>query len=197
MQCKFFSLQSVRPTPQNDAVTVHFKPITLKASESKYTKVASISFDASKAKKPSQFSGKITVKAKEKSYSKLEIPYQAEVLDGYLGFDHAATLFHIRDSPADPVERPIYLTNTFSFAILIHDVLLPEEAKTMFKVHNFSKPVLILPNGSGYIFTLFFMPSTSSMHIDNNILLITNASKFHLPVRVYTGFLDVSMLPAF
>ncbi|XP_045443208.1 transmembrane protein 131 isoform X6 [Pipistrellus kuhlii] len=184
-------ITSVRPTPQNDAITVHFKPITLKASESKYTKVASISFDASKAKKPSQFSGKITVKAKEKSYSKLEIPYQAEVLDGYLGFDHAATLFHIRDSPADPVERPIYLTNTFSFAILIHDVLLPEEAKTMFKVHNFSKPVLILPNESGYIFTLFFMPSTSSVHIDNNILLITNASKFHLPVRVYTGFLDV------
>ncbi|XP_057413954.1 transmembrane protein 131 isoform X3 [Balaenoptera acutorostrata] len=188
-------ITSVRPTPQNDAITVHFKPITLKASESKYTKVASISFDASKAKKPSQFSGKITVKAKEKSYSKLEIPYQAEVLDGYLGFDHSATLFHIRDTPADPVERPVYLTNTFSFAILIHDVLLPEEAKTMFKVHNFSKPVLILPNGSGYIFTLFFMPSTSSMHIDNNILLITNASKFHLPVRVYTGFLDYFVLP--
>uniref|UniRef100_A0A8I3WCJ1 Transmembrane protein 131 n=1 Tax=Callithrix jacchus TaxID=9483 RepID=A0A8I3WCJ1_CALJA len=188
-------ITSIRPTPQNDAITVHFKPITLKASESKYTKVASISFDASKAKKPSQFSGKITVKAKEKSYSKLEIPYQAEVLDGYLGFDHAATLFHIRDSPADPVERPIYLTNTFSFAILIHDVLLPEEAKTMFKVHNFSKPVLILPNESGYIFTLLFMPSTSSMHIDNNILLITNASKFHLPVRVYTGFLDYFVLP--
>eukprot|EP00069_Balaena_mysticetus_P010408 bmy_06870T0 len=188
-------ITSIRPTPQNDAITVHFKPITLKASESKYTKVASISFDASKAKKPSQFSGKITVKAKEKSYSKLEIPYQAEVLDGYLGFDHSATLFHIRDTPADPVERPVYLTNTFSFAILIHDVLLPEEAKTMFKVHNFSKPVLILPNGSGYIFTLFFMPSTSSMHIDNNILLITNASKFHLPVRVYTGFLDYFVLP--
>lgn len=52
----------------------------------------------------------------------------------YLGFDHAATLFHIQDSPADPVERPIYLTNTFSFAILIHDVLLPEEARIMFQV---------------------------------------------------------------
>ncbi|KAM9054189.1 transmembrane protein 131 isoform 1-T1 [Megaptera novaeangliae] len=188
-------ITSVRPTPQNDAITVHFKPITLKASESKYTKVASISFDASKAKKPSQFSGKITVKAKEKSYSKLEIPYQAEVLDGYLGFDHSATLFHIRDTPADPVERPVYLTNTFSFAVLIHDVLLPEEAKTMFKVHNFSKPVSILPDGSGYIFTLCFMPSTSSVHIDNNILLVTNASKFHLPVRVYTGFLDYFVLP--
>uniref|UniRef100_A0A8C9F027 Transmembrane protein 131 n=1 Tax=Pavo cristatus TaxID=9049 RepID=A0A8C9F027_PAVCR len=191
----FDCLQSVRPTPQNEAITVHFKPVTLKASESKYTKVASISFDASKAKKASQSSGKITVKAKEKSYSKLEIPYQAEVLDGYLGFDHAATLFHIRDGASDSVERPIYLTNTFNFAVLIHDVVLPEEARPMFKVQNFSKPVLIPPNESRYIFTLYFMPSTSSVHIDNNILLITNASKFHLPVRAYTGFLDYFVLP--
>nr|XP_006137481.1 transmembrane protein 131 isoform X2 [Pelodiscus sinensis] len=188
-------ITSVRATPQNEAITVHFKPVTLKASESKYTKVASISFDASKAKRPAQSSGKITVKAKEKSYSKLEIPYQVEILDGYLGFDHAATLFHIRDSPADSVERPIYLTNTFNFAVLIHDVVLPEEVKTMFKVQNFSKPVLIPPNESIYIFTLYFMPSTSSVHIDNNILLITNASKFQLPVRAYTGFLDYFVLP--
>uniref|UniRef100_A0A8C4KTX3 Transmembrane protein 131 n=1 Tax=Equus asinus asinus TaxID=83772 RepID=A0A8C4KTX3_EQUAS len=155
-------ITSVRPTPQNDAITVHFKPITLKASESKYTKVASISFD-----------DRFTIRF-----------YITALVD-----------FFVNYSPADAVERPIYLTNTFSFAILIHDVLLPEEAKTMFKVHNFSKPVLILPNESEYIFTLFFMPSTSSMHIDNNILLITNASKFHLPVRVYTGFLDYFVLP--
>ncbi|XP_069826950.1 transmembrane protein 131 isoform X2 [Dendropsophus ebraccatus] len=188
-------ITSVRSTPQNDAITVHFKPITLKASESKYTKVASISFDASKAKKSSQFSGKITVKAKEKTYSKLEIPYQAEVLDGYLGFDHAATLFHIRDSPSDPVERPIFLTNTFNFAVLIHDVLLPEDAKAMFKIQNFSSHVLISPGESRYIFSLTFTPSTSSVHIDSNILLITNASKFHLPIRAYTGFLDYFILP--
>ncbi|XP_015266688.1 PREDICTED: transmembrane protein 131 isoform X1 [Gekko japonicus] len=188
-------ITSVRPTPQNEAITIHFKPITLRASENKYTKVASISFDASKAKRPLQFSGKITVKAKEKSYSKLEIPYQAEVLDGYLGFDQAATLFHIRDNPADSVERPIYLTNTFNFAVLIHDITLPEEIKLIFKVHNFSKPVLIPPNKSRYIFTLHFVASLSSLHIDNNILLITNASKFHLPVRAYTGFLDYFVLP--
>ncbi|XP_041440160.1 transmembrane protein 131 isoform X1 [Xenopus laevis] len=188
-------ITSVRSTPQNDAVTVHFKPITLKASESKYTKVASISFDASKSKKPSQFSGKITVKAKEKSYSKLEIPYQAEVLDGYLGFDHAATLFHIRDSPSDPVDRAIFLTNTFNFAILIHDVLLPEDAKPMFKIQNFSSHVLIPAGESRYIFSLLFTPSTSSVHIDSNILLITNASKFHLPLRAYTGFLNYFVLP--
>ncbi|XP_042314337.1 transmembrane protein 131-like [Sceloporus undulatus] len=188
-------ITSIRPTPQNEAVTVHFKPVTLRASESKYTKVASISFDASKAKRPPQFSGKITVKAKEKSYSKLEIPYQAEVLDGYLGFDHAATLFHIGDSPEDSVERPIYLTNTFNFAVFIHDIILPEEIRTTFKIQNFSKPVLIPPNESRYIFTLYFVASFSSLHIDNNILLITNASKFHLPVRAYTGFLDYFVLP--
>ncbi|KAI5109355.1 transmembrane protein 131 isoform X1 [Silurus meridionalis] len=186
---KDVSIMSVRPAPANEAVAVEFKQVTLKAGESRYTKVASISFDASKARRPDQFSGKITVKAKEKSYSKLEIPYQAEVLEGYLGFDHTATLFHIRDSPVDPVDRPIYLTNTFNFAIRIHNVSLPDDVK-MFNVHNFSTPVLIPPHESRYIFSLLFRPVRPSIHIDSNILLITNASKFHLPVRAYTGFLE-------
>uniref|UniRef100_A0A673J3T3 Transmembrane protein 131-like n=1 Tax=Sinocyclocheilus rhinocerous TaxID=307959 RepID=A0A673J3T3_9TELE len=43
---KDVSIMSVRPTPSNEAVTVDFKQITLKAGESRYTKVASISFDA-------------------------------------------------------------------------------------------------------------------------------------------------------
>uniref|UniRef100_A0A673JE07 Transmembrane protein 131-like n=1 Tax=Sinocyclocheilus rhinocerous TaxID=307959 RepID=A0A673JE07_9TELE len=42
---KDVSIMSVRPTPSNEAVTVDFKQITLKAGESRYTKVASISFD--------------------------------------------------------------------------------------------------------------------------------------------------------
>ncbi|KAJ4919819.1 hypothetical protein JOQ06_022212, partial [Pogonophryne albipinna] len=188
-------ITSVRTTPSNEAVTVEFKAVTLKAGESRYTKVASISFDASKARRSYQFSGKITVKAKEKSYSKLEIPYQAEVLDGYLGFDHTATLFHIRDSPVDPVDRPIFLTNAFGFAIRIHNVSLPDEAKTMFNAQNFSAPILIPAHESRYIFSLLFRPVRPSIHIDSNILLITNASKFHLPVRAYTGFLEPLVLP--
>ncbi|XP_048090803.1 transmembrane protein 131-like [Alosa alosa] len=188
-------ITSIRPTPSNDAVSIEFKQITLKAGENKYTKVASISFDASKVKRPPQTSGKITVKAKEKSYSKLEIPYQAEVLEGYLGFDHTVTLFHIRDSPPDPQDRPIVLTNTFNFPILIHDVSLPEEAKTMFRVQNFSDSVLVPPREARYIFSLHFRPSRPSIHIDSNILLVTNASRFHLPVRAYTGFLEPLVLP--
>ncbi|XP_030646920.1 transmembrane protein 131 [Chanos chanos] len=192
---KDVSIMSVRPTPSNEAITVGFKQITLKAGESRYTKVASIRFDASKARRPYQFSGKITVKAKEKSYSKLEIPYQAEVLEGYLGFDHTATLFHIRDSPVDPVDRPIFLTNTFSFSIHVHNVSLADDAKTMFTVHNFSAPILIPPHESRYMFSLLFRPVRPSIHIDSNILLVTNASKFHLPVRAYTGFLEPMVLP--
>uniref|UniRef100_A0A3B3D1M3 Transmembrane protein 131 n=1 Tax=Oryzias melastigma TaxID=30732 RepID=A0A3B3D1M3_ORYME len=188
-------ITSVRTTPSNEAVTVDFKAVTLKAGESRYTKVASISFD-SKARTPYQFSGKITVKAKEKSYPKLEIPYQAEVLD-YLGFDHTATLFHIRDSPVDPVSRPVFLTNAFGFSIQIHNVSLSEEAKTMFssQVQNFSTPILIPAHDSRNVFSLLFRPVRPSIHIDSNILLITNASKFHLPVRAYTGFLEPLVLP--
>ncbi|KAG7228706.1 hypothetical protein INR49_008484 [Caranx melampygus] len=188
-------ITSVRTTPSNEAVTVDFKAVTLKAGESRYTNVARITFDPSKARRPYQFSGKITVKAKEKSYSKLEIPYQAEVLEGYLGFDHTATLFHIRDSPVDPVDRPIFLTNAFNFATRIHNVSLPEEAKTMFNVQNFTAPILIPPHESRYIFSLLFRPVRPSIHIDSNILLVTNASKFHLPVRAYTGFLEPLVLP--
>ncbi|XP_057696827.1 transmembrane protein 131 isoform X2 [Corythoichthys intestinalis] len=188
-------ITSVRTTPSNEAVTIDFKAITLRAGESRYTKVAIISFDASKARKQYQFFGKITVKAKEKSYSKLEIPYQADVLEGYLGFDHTSTLFHIRDSPVDPMDRPVSLTNAFSFDIRIHNVSLPEEAKTMFNVQNFSAPVLIPAHESRYIFSLLFQPVRPSIHIDSNILLITNASKFHLPIRAYTGFLETHVLP--
>ncbi|XP_071402504.1 transmembrane protein 131-like isoform X2 [Centroberyx affinis] len=192
---KDVQITSIRTSPSNDAVTIDFKAITLKAGENKYTKVASISFDASKVQKPSQSSGKITVKAKEKSYSKLEIPYQAEVLDGYLGFDHTVTLFHIRDSVTEPMVKPIHLTNTFHFAICIHDVALPDEATTMFKVLNFSQPVLVPPQASRYIFSLEFRPLRPSTHIDSNMLLVTNASKFHLPIRAYTGFLESLALP--
>ncbi|XP_077390366.1 transmembrane protein 131 isoform X3 [Festucalex cinctus] len=188
-------ITSIRTTPSNEAITIDFKAVTLRAGESRYAKVATISFDASKARRPYQLFGKITVKAKEKSYSKLEIPYQADVLEGYLGFDHTATLFHIRDSPVDPVDRPIFLTNAFSFAIRIHNVSLPDEAKTMFKVQNFSAPVLVPAHESRYIFSLLFQPVRPSIHIDDNILLITNASKFHLPIRAYTGFLEPHVLP--
>ncbi|XP_056156989.1 transmembrane protein 131-like isoform X2 [Lampris incognitus] len=192
---KDVQITSVRASPSNDALTIDFKAITLKAGENRYTKVASISFHASKALKPSQSSGKITVKAKEKSYSKLEIPYQAEVLDGYLGFDHIVTLFHIRDSITEPMVKPIHLTNTFHFPVHIHDVALPEEANAMFKVLNFTQAVLIPPQESRYIFSLVFRPLQPSTNINSNILLVTNASKFHLPIRAYTGFLEPLVLP--
>ncbi|KAJ8247017.1 hypothetical protein GJAV_G00257820 [Gymnothorax javanicus] len=187
---------SVRSTTPNEAVSVLFNTsVTLKAGGKTYTKVATISFDASKTRGLTQFSGKISLRVKEKSYPKMEIPYQAEVLQGYLGFDHRATLFHIRDSPSDPVERPIYLTNTFDFAILIQSASLPEEAKVMFKIQNFSAPIQIPPQESRYVFSLHFRPVRPSINVDSNVLLVTNASKFHLPIWAYTGFLQSLVLP--
>uniref|UniRef100_A0A667ZGX5 Transmembrane protein 131 n=1 Tax=Myripristis murdjan TaxID=586833 RepID=A0A667ZGX5_9TELE len=59
---------------------------------------------------------------------------------------------------------------------------------------DFYIPILIPPHESRYIFSLLFRPVRPSIHIDSNILLITNASKFHLPVRAYTGFLEPLVL---
>jgi hypothetical protein len=60
-------------------------------------------------------------------------------------------------------------------------------------VLNFTDPVLIPSQGSLYIFSLEFRPLRPSTHVDSNILLVTNASKFHLPIRAYTGFLEVTV----
>uniref|UniRef100_A0AAQ5YMV2 Transmembrane protein 131 n=1 Tax=Amphiprion ocellaris TaxID=80972 RepID=A0AAQ5YMV2_AMPOC len=65
----------------------------------------------------------------------------------------------------------------------------------LFQVQNFSTPIIIPPHESRYMFSLLFRPVRPSIHIDSNILLITNASKFHLPVRAYTGFLESLVLP--
>uniref|UniRef100_A0A8C5C2I5 Transmembrane protein 131 n=1 Tax=Gadus morhua TaxID=8049 RepID=A0A8C5C2I5_GADMO len=62
-------------------------------------------------------------------------------------------------------------------------------------VLNFTDPVLIPSQGSLYIFSLEFRPLRPSTHVDSNILLVTNASKFHLPIRAYTGFLEPLALP--
>uniref|UniRef100_A0A8C9WAD2 Transmembrane protein 131 n=1 Tax=Scleropages formosus TaxID=113540 RepID=A0A8C9WAD2_SCLFO len=179
--------RSVSPALSNKAIKIKFKPVTVKAG--KNTQVAIISFDASKGQRQSQFSGKIVLNVEEKSYSKLEIPYTAQVLKGQLWFDQSSTIFHIRDSPIDPLTRPVFLNNTFSFAIIIHNVSLPEKASNMF--HNFSQNTLIPSHGSCYLFSLNFKPIRPSIHIDSNILLTTNASKFHLPIRTFTGFLEV------
>ena len=114
--------------------------------------------------------------------------------NSYLGFDHSATLFHIRDTPADPVERPVYLTNTFSFAILIHDVLLPEEAKTMFKVCLGTLILLILlicqANDAD---TLFFL----SRHFLGSQLQQTslNSSKW-IRIHLYSVFYAIHIIHA-
>ncbi|KAG7268925.1 hypothetical protein CRUP_002921, partial [Coryphaenoides rupestris] len=63
------------------------------------------------------------------------------------------------------------------------------------EVLNFTEPVLIPSQGSLYIFSLEFRPLRPSTHVDSNILLVTNASKFHLPIRAYTGFLEPLALP--
>ncbi|XP_023691888.1 transmembrane protein 131-like isoform X2 [Paramormyrops kingsleyae] len=186
-------IKSVNPMPSNKALTVDFEPVKVKPGEN--IKVATISFHASKVRKRSQMSGKITIKTNEESYTYLDIPYKAEVFNGYLWFDSTATLFHIRDSLTEPVKRPILVTNTYNFPVLIHNVSLAKEAKTMFNVQNFSQPILIPPHESHYLLDLHFWPVKTSTYIDSNIVLITNVSEFHLPVRAFTGFLEVLALP--
>uniref|UniRef100_A0A8C4QPL0 Transmembrane protein 131 n=1 Tax=Eptatretus burgeri TaxID=7764 RepID=A0A8C4QPL0_EPTBU len=188
-------ITNIKLSPANTAISIDFKPLTLKAFEKKYTKVASVIYDPSKARRISQHSGKILVKAKEKSYPKLEIAYQVDLLEGYLGYDQAATLFQTYDGQIEPQTRPVSLTNTFNITIVLHDVTLPEEVQHLFQVKNFSRPLWIAPQETCYAFSLSFAPVGPLTNLEANVLLSTNASRFHLPFHVYTGFVDYLVLP--
>ena len=64
----------------NSAVAVTFKPLVLKPSDT-YTEVAEVTFHPLKANVSRMWAGKLIVKTKEKNL-KLQIPYQANVLQG-------------------------------------------------------------------------------------------------------------------
>ena len=72
--------QGVSLMRTNPAITIDFKPVGIKVSE-KHTKVADITFNPLRTNTSRMWSGKIIVKAKDKAF-KLQIPYQAHVLQG-------------------------------------------------------------------------------------------------------------------
>ena len=79
----FHCSQGVSLMRANPAITIDFKPMGLRVSgvTEKHTRVANITFNPLRANTSRMWSGKLIVKAKDKAF-KLQIPYQANVLQG-------------------------------------------------------------------------------------------------------------------
>ncbi|XP_070197652.1 transmembrane protein 131-like isoform X2 [Littorina saxatilis] len=182
-------ITSVTVSPPNDAISIDFRPLKLQPDSSRQYTAAHITFRAVKALQPKQWSGKITVKTKN-NHQKLVIPYQASVLHGSLVYN-ANTTYFFSAKVLKNLTRPLTLTNTFNFSVVIFNISLPPEAAQFFTVLNFSSPVIVGPQQTVMPLLLLFHPNATQLTFTTTLTLHTNASTFLIPLIVYNGLLKV------
>ncbi|XP_039265319.2 transmembrane protein 131-like [Styela clava] len=195
-------ISNITVTGSNPAISIQFKPIKLKKSDAVFTLVANITFSALLARSDADHRGTLTVKTKEKSYSTVHIPFTANLLNGTLGFDEDAVLFHHDENKTT---RNISFSNLFQFPVLIQNVSVTERASKHFKVLNFDGPVSLPMSSEVTPFSIEYDPGEkkeiSKEEKNENefgstyyLMLQTNASKFSLPLHTYSGLLTYKVL---
>ncbi|XP_022100300.1 transmembrane protein 131-like isoform X2 [Acanthaster planci] len=191
---KSVQILSITSMRVNNALTIDFKPLVLKPSDT-HTKVAEVTFHPLKANTSRLWSGKLIVKTKDKNI-KLQIPYQAHVLQGTLSSDQQSKLFYLTPTlveSAETVVRPVALTNYFNFTLVIHQVSFPEDVKNIFKVTGFNEALIIQPQTTDSSLSIVFSPNTSTTSLQTFLRLGSNASVFSMGIHVYTGKLKYSV----
>ncbi|XP_076446798.1 transmembrane protein 131-like isoform X2 [Babylonia areolata] len=182
-------ITSVSVSPPNDAISIDFRPLKLQPDSSRQYTVAHITFRAVKALHSKQWSGRILVKTKN-NQQRLVIPYQASVLHGSLVYNANTTKF-FSAKVLKNFTRPLTLTNTFNFSVVIFNISLSREAAPFFTVLNFSTPVIVGPQQTVTALLLLFHPNATQLHLSTTLTLHTNASTFLIPIIVYNGLLKV------
>ena len=195
----------------NDAVEVDFQPLRLQGNSQKYIAVATVTFKASRALHRSQYSGRIVVKTKTGQY-KFSIPYLADVLHGSLVYEPNATRFFVGGAGSKEnkdvennnnnnnnahqasqprlvnLTRPIPLTNSFNFSIVIHNVSLPAALKNHCKILDFKPPVFLRSKETLSPFSLNFAPKTADLRTESHLTVFTNVSAFEVGVVSFFSF---------
>ncbi|XP_057312609.1 transmembrane protein 131-like isoform X2 [Hydractinia symbiolongicarpus] len=179
---KSLQLLSIQVVPPNKAVSVQFTPFSLKTSK-KYSKIATITYTALQASHKRQNSGKIIVYTSDDK-KRLEVPYQANVLQGTLAYSVGKTSFFAGDSPMTQV---LTITNTFNTTLVIYNATLPVEAQHIFSILNFSKAIMVPPGKLISPLSLTFQANESELSFSTVLRLYTNASIFTIPVHCYNG----------
>ncbi|XP_031551127.1 transmembrane protein 131-like, partial [Actinia tenebrosa] len=179
-------ISSIIAEPANNAVSVTFTPLNLKPGN-KYIKVATVTFSAYHVKRSRQSNGKIQIKTNSKTALKLELPYQANVLQGTIAYSVSKTRFYVGKPPFVPVIRELPITNTFAFTMVIYDAAFPPEVESLFSIINFTKPAMISPQKTSTPFYVQFLANGSDTAFSTILRVYTNASIFTIPIHCYDG----------
>ena len=76
--------------------------------------------------------------------------------------------------------RPIPLTNSFNFSIVIHNVSLPSALKNHCKILDFKPPVFLRSKETLAPFSLNFAPKTPDLRMESHLKVFTNVSAFEV-----------------
>eukprot|EP00795_Rhopilema_esculentum_P000911 gene911-10667_t len=186
--CKVPSLrnESVISTPPNKAISIQFTPMVLKPSK-KHHRVAVITFTALHVTKAKQQSGTIVIQTGEKNGGRKEIPFNANVLQGTLAYSVAKTAFFSGNSQENAIVKPLTITNTFNFSLIIYNATIPVEFNHIFGIENFINPTVVSPGKLVSPLSIKYMNNQSDLVLSTTLRLYTNASIFTIPVHSYTG----------
>ena len=193
----------------NDAVEIGFKPLRLQGNSQKYIAVATVTFKASRALHRGQCVGRVVVKTKSGQF-KFSIPYLASVLHGSLVYEPNATRFFVgasgkeaengnanKNSPDSTnqqqqqrlvnLTRPIPLTNSFNFSLVIHNVTLPAALRNHCKILDFQPPVFLRSKETKAPFSLNFAPKLPDLRMESHFKVFTNVSAFEVSEICHVG----------
>ncbi|GFX31596.1 transmembrane protein 131 [Trichonephila clavipes] len=185
---KHVHIANVIATPVNEAVDVKFLPLKIPPDTVFSTQVATITFTPSRALHPKQCCGKIVIKSKNNQY-KLQIPYQVQLIRGFLDYNKNCTRFYVGLQNNSNIKE-FNVTNNFSVVIIIYSISLPDEAKEHFSV-KMTESVILKPGSSATIAFLRFKPTIPDLQLTSYLRLHTNISFFDIPLLCFTGRLKV------
>lgn len=182
-------ITNVRLESPNNAVSIDFRPVTIKARVNGPTHVATVHFAASKVHDKRQFSGKIIVETKLENLS-LVVPYQATVMQGHLEWNLENTLFYTGHPITPNTSSWLSLINHFKSPLVVYNATITDPQH--FSVANLSTPLLLEPGKNiTKSMRILFHPASSKLKLRSDLVLHTNASTFNVPLYAYNGWLKV------
>ncbi|XP_042324327.1 transmembrane protein 131-like isoform X5 [Sceloporus undulatus] len=178
-------LQDIKHLSQEGTFSVLFEPILLPSLNMNFTKVASIFCKGTLCRHGSSHD----TYEKTNLLDGTSLPKAClshPVVEGYLGIDSFATVFHTEPHHSISNSWSIWFTNSFDFSIILNDVYVSRETEDILKVLNFTDP-LPLPPGCWNVFSLKLHIQESVTSLFSKVFVTTNIGViFEIPLQIYS-----------
>ncbi|XP_060634803.2 transmembrane protein 131-like isoform X2 [Anolis sagrei] len=174
-------LQDVKHLSQEGKFSVLFEPILLPSLTMNFTKVASIFCKGTLCGNSHDNNQKASL-LDSTPLPKACLSHPA--VEGYLGINPFATVFHIEPHRSVSASWSIWFTNSFDFSLILNDVYVSKETEDILKVLNFTDP-LTLPPGCWNVFSLKLHNQESVTNLFSKVFVTTNIGMiFEIPLQI-------------